>query len=125
MLRANRLVMQALSFPGGQGERLSRVLTQVFIHCCHLREEYDHFGPNDPAQQPRGLSELHIRETNHAPAFCWPGKGALLPAPPPLGTVRDTHASYGSGIPVRLSQDAAVPSGPRAVVDLVVTVLVE
>ena len=54
-----------------------------------------------------------------------PGKEALLPAPPPLGTVRDTRASYGSGIPIRLSQDAALPSARLAVVDLVVTMLVQ
>ena len=53
-----------------------------------------------------------------------PGKEALLPAPPPLRTVRDTRASYGSGIPVRLSQDAALPSALLTVVDLVMTMLV-
>src|SRR5229473_1301420 len=37
----------------------------------------------------------------------WPGSGEVLRPPRPLRTVREKHASYGSGVPVRLSQDAA------------------
>src|SRR5262245_51104775 len=58
------------------------------------------------AQQPGRPERLHLADNRPAGPVYWSGKEALLPAPPPLGTVRDTYASYGSGIPVRLSQDA-------------------
>src|SRR2546421_98485 len=44
--------------------------------------------PNDTAQQPRGLGELHVSKPLHAPAVCcsaWFGLPCIYPERPHLG----------------------------------------
>src|SRR5262249_34966737 len=57
--------------------------------------------------------------------LCWPGSGEVLRPPRPLGTARDTRASYGRAFRSAFRKTRPRPSVLLAIVNLPVTMLVQ